>query len=107
MRSWGRDWLWDHVYTPFGIDALVDLIADGTAVLVADGSYSRKIRSDIDGAGWMIDCRVRRKVVFKGSFYEWCGNAGSCRGELLGLLAVHLMVLAVEQFMICQQGCAA
>jgi hypothetical protein len=37
-------------------------------------------------------------VVFKGSFYEWCGNAGSYRGELLGLLAVHLVVLAVEQF---------
>jgi predicted RNA-binding Zn ribbon-like protein len=76
--------LWDHVYTP-----LVDLIADGTAVLVTDGSCSRKICSNIDGAGWMIYCRARRKVVFKGSFYKWCDNAGSYRGELLGLLAVH------------------
>jgi hypothetical protein len=25
----------------------------------------------------MIYCRAHRKVVFKGSFYEWCGNAGS------------------------------
>jgi hypothetical protein len=69
LRSWGRDWLWDHVYTPFGIDALVDSIADGTAVLVTDGSYSRKIRSNINGAGWMIYCRARHKVVFKGSFF--------------------------------------
>lgn len=36
-------------------------------------------------------------MVFKGSFYAWCGNAGSYRGELLGLLAVHLVVLTVEK----------
>jgi hypothetical protein len=98
LQSWDGDWLWNHVYTPFGIDALVDSIADGTAVLVTDGSYSRKIRSNIDGAGWMIYCRARCKVVFKGSFYKWCGSAGSYRGELLGLLAVRCMVLAVEKF---------
>jgi hypothetical protein len=77
---------------------MVDAIASGSAVLVTDGSYSLKIWSDIDGASWMIYCRTRRKVVFKGSFYEWCGNAGSYRGELLGLLAVHVIVLAVERF---------
>jgi hypothetical protein len=98
LQSLGRDWLWEHVYMPFGIDALVDSIADGTAVLVTDDSYSRKICSDIDGAGWIIYCRACCKVVFKGSFYEWCGNAGLYRGELLGLLMVHLMVLAVEKF---------
>ena len=43
-------------------------------------------------------------MVFKGSFYEWSGDAGSYRGELLGLLAVHLMVLAVEKFYDLQAG---
>jgi hypothetical protein len=38
----------------------------------------------------MIYCPACRKVVF--------GNAGSYRGELLGLLTVHLMILAVEKF---------
>jgi hypothetical protein len=75
--SLGGEWLWEHVFTPLGIDALVDTIAGGSAVLVTDGSYSRKIRSDIDGAGWMIYCRARKKVVFKCSFYEWCREAGS------------------------------
>jgi hypothetical protein len=98
LRGWGGAWLWEHTYLPFGIDALVDSIAEGTAILVTDGSYSRKIRHDIDGAGWLIYCKRRKKVVFKGSFSEWSGSAGSYRGELLGLLAVHLMVLAVEKF---------
>jgi hypothetical protein len=45
VRSWRGEWLWDHIYTPLGIDAMVDAIARGSAVLVTDGSYSRKIRS--------------------------------------------------------------
>jgi elongation factor P hydroxylase len=77
---------------------MVDAIASGSAVLVTDGSYSCKIWSDIDGTSWMIYCRTRCKVVFKGSFYEWCGNAGSYRGEFFGILAVHVIVLAVERF---------
>ncbi len=77
MRGWGGDWLWEHTYLPFGIDALVNSIAEGTAILVTDGSYSRKIRHDIDGAGWLIYCNRRKKVVFKGSFSEWSGSAGS------------------------------
>jgi hypothetical protein len=85
VRSFGGEWLWEHVFTPLGIDALVDAIAGGSAVLVTDGSYSRKTRSDIDGAGWMIYCRARKKVVFKCSFYEWCHEAGSYRGELFAL----------------------
>lgn len=97
VQSWGGDWSWDQIFTSLGID-LVILIADGLAVMVTDGLYSHKICSDIDGAGWMIYCRSRCKVVFKGSFYKWCGNTGSYRGEQLGLLVVHLMILAVEKF---------
>jgi hypothetical protein len=46
----------------------------------------------------LIYCTAKKKVVFKGSFYEWCDKAGSYRGKLLGLLAVHLLILAVEKF---------
>jgi hypothetical protein len=41
----------------------VEAIADGTAVLVTDGSYSRKIRHNIDGAGWLIYCRRQKSGV--------------------------------------------
>jgi hypothetical protein len=91
LKSWGGEWLWDHVYTPFGPDAVVEAIDLGSAVYVTDGSYCRKIRSEIDGAGYMIYCKRRKKVVPKGSFYELCE-------KILGLLAVHLHILAIEQF---------
>jgi hypothetical protein len=98
LKSWGGAWLWEKIYLPFGLDAVVDAIAGGTAILVTDGSYSRKIRSEIDGAGWLIYCRSRKKVIFKGTTFEISTKAGSYRGELLGLLAVHLLVSAVEIF---------
>jgi hypothetical protein len=98
VRSMGGEWMWDQIHTPHGLDAVVDAVASGSAVYVTDGSYSRKIRSDIDGAGWVIYCKTRKKIVLKGSFYEWCDKAGSYRGELVGLLAVHMLIMAVEEF---------
>lgn len=98
LRDWGGDWMWDDVQLVFGIDALVDALSSGSAILVTDGSYSRHIRADIDGAGWLVYCTTRKKIILKATFYEQCLQAGSYRGELCGLLAVHLLVLAVEQF---------
>jgi hypothetical protein len=59
LKSWGRDWLWDHIYTPFGLDAVVEAVDSGSTVYVTDGLYSQKIRSEIDGAGYMIYCATR------------------------------------------------
>jgi hypothetical protein len=46
----------------------------------------------------MICCSALKKVVLKGTTFETCTKAGSYRGELLGLLAIHLLALAVEEF---------
>jgi hypothetical protein len=53
IRSWGGEWLWEHVSTPCGLDEVVDAVAAGSAILMTDGSYSRNI-SEIDGAGWLM-----------------------------------------------------
>jgi hypothetical protein len=84
VKSWGVAWLWDTIRTPHGLDAVVNAIASGSAIMVTDGSYCRNIRSEIDGAGWLIYCRQRKRIVLKGSTYEYCSMAGSYRGELLG-----------------------
>lgn len=90
--------MWEDVNLSYGIDAVVDALASGSAILVTDGSYSRNIRADINGAGWLVYCTTRKKIILKATFYEPCLQAGSYRGELCGLLVVHLLALAVEQF---------
>ncbi len=74
----------------------------GLAVYVTDGSYSHKIRSEIDGEGYMIYCKSRRKVTLKSSFTSY--KTGSYPGELLGLLVVHLLILAIEGFYALEAG---
>lgn len=98
LKDWGGEWFWDHVHTPYGIDAVIDAMAGGTALFVTDGSYNRKIRRDTDSAGWLVYCTARKQIVLEGSLYEQNKTAGSYRGELLGLLAIHVFILGVEQF---------
>jgi hypothetical protein len=43
-------------------------------------------------------------VVLKGSFYKPCDKSGSYISELLGLLAVHLIILAIESFYALEAG---
>jgi ribonuclease HI len=45
----------------------------------------------------MIACQKSGKMI-KGSFYEFSSNASSYRGELLGLVAIHTLILHVCRF---------
>lgn len=96
LRAFGGAWMWDHVELPLGLDTVVESISSGTAVFVTDGSYNRGIRRDLDAAGWLIYCTNCRRILLRGSFHERNAKAGSYRGELLGLLAIHAFLLAVE-----------
>ena len=104
VKAWGGAWMWDDVTTPYGLNIVVNAIASGTAILVTDGSYNRKVRADIDGAGWLVYCTARKQIILIGSCYEWSTQAGSYRGELLGLLAVHVLIVAVENFFSLSEG---
>lgn len=98
LRSLKGAWMWDHIYNPGGLEGVHEALREGTAVLVTDGSYNWKVRADMDAAGWLLFCRRRRKILLKCSFYEVCNNAGSYRGELLGLASLHVFLYAMEQY---------
>lgn len=91
--------MWDDVAMPYGLDAVVDTIANGEAIYVTDGSYNRKVRKDLCSAGWLIYSTKREKIVMSVTFCEGSSDAaGSYRGELLGLLAIHAFIVAAEEF---------
>jgi hypothetical protein len=98
LSGWGGDWMWEDRHMPYGFDAVVDAVFSGKAIYVTDGSYNRPLRDDLDGAGWLIYCPTRKRVVFTCSFCETSKHAGSYRGELLGLLAIHVFLLAITDF---------
>jgi len=76
---------------------VVDAIQNGTAIWVTDGSYNCTLAPHISGAGWLIYCNYcKRKLC--GSFFEYSHKAGSYRRELLGLLAIHTLLAALEEY---------
>ena len=75
----------------------MDALTNGTAIWVTDGSYIKEVAPDISGAGWILHC-TRTTYRLYGSFVEKSPYAGSYRGELLGLLAIHTLARAIEIF---------
>ena len=59
-----------------------------------DGSYDRKRSPHVCAAGWIImDTATGSRLA--GSFSEYSSSASSYRGELLGLCAINVILLAL------------
>ena len=96
LRSQGGEWMWDHVTGNQEMEWFHDALADGTAMMAADGSYSRDLDRTLSGTGWAITC-TRSKHLIKGSFFERSMSASSYRGELLGMVAIHALVATAAE----------
>ena len=98
LRSWGGEWMWTNVGNDgTNLDWVVAALSSGTAIWVTDGSYNKDIAPHVSGAGWVLYCTSTGKRLY-GNFYEFSEAAGSYRGELLGLLAIHTLAAAFESF---------
>jgi hypothetical protein len=96
MQEWGCGWLWDNLQLVGPTDWLAGVIATGSCIGVMDGSYMRDLHKDICSAAFFFES-TDRSCKLVGSFAEPSDSANAYRGELLGLLALHLILLAVNQ----------
>jgi hypothetical protein len=65
-------------------------------VAVTDGSYMGTLYPDIHFAAFVLECSNRSGRLW-GSFPESSHCACSYRGELVGLMAIHLILLMVNE----------
>ncbi len=72
-------------------------ITEGSFVGVTNGSYDRDQARMMSSSSWVICCTTPRHLI-RGSFFEISPKAGSYRGELLGLVALHTFIAAVARF---------
>lgn len=96
LEDWGNTWLWSTLRLIDKDNWPVDAIADGTCLAVADGSFIREEYTDVCSAAFVIKCTAGRGRII-GSFPEQSTAACSYRGELLGLMAIHLLLLAANR----------
>jgi len=95
LRGWGQTWIWDDLTVTGGTDWFAQAIADNSLVAVTDGSYIKEHYLELCAAAFVLECtKGRGRLV--GAFAEASAAANAYRGELLGLMAVHLLLLAVD-----------
>ena len=97
VQSWGQTWLWDNIQLSGDLNWLAEAIEDNCLVAVTDGSYMKERYPNLNSAAFIFECSKGRGRLM-GSFTECTPDAGSYRGELLGLMAIHLILLGVNTF---------
>jgi hypothetical protein len=63
---------------------------------VADGSYMPHIQTDLCSTTFFFECTAGRGRLV-GSFAEFLTTSSAYRGKLLGLMAVHLILLGINE----------
>lgn len=97
LYSWGGEWMWEQVQLYAPLACIAQAFCDVTAICVTDGSYQKHVNPTLSGAGcWLIYCLGSDQILVTGSFVEDHVRAGSYRGEVLGMLAIHLFSLAIK-----------
>jgi hypothetical protein len=90
--------MWDYVSDKESDPLwLKEALEQSLAILATDGSYSRTKGPHVSGAGWFIAYRKTHRLL-KGSFYENSRDASLYRGELLGLVALHTIILQICKY---------
>ena len=95
LKWWGNTWLWEHMTVHGGVEWLKHAISEGLLVAVTDRSYIRELFPNLCSAAFILECSKGRGRVY-GSFSEALLVANAYRGELLGLTAIHLILLSVN-----------
>ena len=95
LEKWESTWLWDKVNMVGDDTWLAEAIINNTLLAVTDGSFMRTMYPDMSVCAFIMECtKGRGKLV--GMFPEHSRAVGAYRGELLGLLSIHLILLAVN-----------
>ncbi len=71
-------------------------ISNGSLVAMTDGSYTQKLYPNLCSVAFILECNKGRGWIV-GSFSERLAVANAYQGELLGLMAIHFLLLSVNK----------
>jgi hypothetical protein len=96
LRKWQRTWMWDNLQWVGDDDWLLTAIAEGTCIAVTDRLYMKDLYPNINSAAVVLECSRGWGRIWC-SFPEASCVACSYCGELVGLMAIHLILLAINE----------
>jgi hypothetical protein len=84
-------WMWENIQWVGDDDWIVEAIDDGSLIAVTDELYMKDIYPNIHSAALVLECSKGQGRLWC-SFPEVSQVACSYRGELVGLMAIHLIL---------------
>ncbi len=96
LHEWGCTWQWEYMRVEGGTEWILEAIQDGSLIAVTDGSFIRQLHPNLFSAAFVLECMKRRGKIIR-SFSESTLAANVYRGELLGLMAIHLLLVSVNR----------
>jgi hypothetical protein len=96
LREWGCSWLWEYMTIVGGTEWIAQAITAGSLVAITDRLYTRQLYPHLCSAAFILKCSYSRGRLI-GLFKEASKAANAYRGELLGLMAIHLILVSVNR----------
>jgi hypothetical protein len=96
LEIWGNTWLWEYMTVTSGMIWVYESIAHGTLVAVTDLSYIWEQFPELCSVAFALECSVGCGRIV-GLFSESLIVANAYRGDLLGLMAIHLILLSINK----------
>jgi hypothetical protein len=97
LREWGCSWLWGYISIEGGTDWIAQAIMAGSLVAIMDGSYKRQLYPNLCSAAFVLECS-HGSGRLNGLFKEASKATNTYRGELLGLMAINLILFSVSGY---------
>ena len=96
LKEWGCTWMWKSLRIVGSGEWIKDAIEGWNLVAVTDGSYIKERYTHLCSAAFILECSKGSGRVF-GSFPECSQGANTYWGELMGLMAIHLILLTANK----------
>lgn len=98
LKSWQYPRIWKGLKFTGDGTWIYDAIKDGTLIGVSDGSFLRELHPNVCSAAIMFECTQGRGQLSL-SFSDRSPYANAFRGELLGLMAIYLILHSISELL--------
>lgn len=95
IHQWPNGRIWRDLKVTGNGTWIYDAIREGTLLSISDGSYIRELHPQLCSTAVMMECTSGRGRLSV-SFVEKSHSANAFRGELLGLMTIHLILYSVH-----------
>ncbi len=95
-RKFQHTWLWENLQWVWDDDWLAVAIDGESCIAVTDGLYMKDLYLNIHSAVVVLECTQGRGRIWC-SFLEDSWVSCSYCGKLVGLMAIHLILLAINK----------